>query len=188
MSKASRFFLWVIILGLAFIAGLRLYRTYEQRTAEEASSAEPTMTFNHVPVQRVIPQTEPQVYKRWTGEAAVQEIYLEDVSLPAPQEKEQARQTVVSILNDYKDDPKIQAFYADLRAATGRNDLDLADLSGDGLPKLLAQYPQIQQVIAQYAKDPEFAKTLQEIFSNPQFARSVGILQQNKTASTVPAS
>ena len=121
MSKTSRFFLWVIVVGLAFIAGLRFYRAYEQRAEEEAATAAPTMTFNNVPVQRVSPQAEPQVYERWSGEPAVQEVYLQDAPLDAVQEKEQARQTVASVLSDYKDNPSLQAFYADLRAATGRD-------------------------------------------------------------------
>ena len=182
MSKTSRFFLWVIVVGLAFIAGLRFYRAYEQRAEEEAATAAPTMTFNNVPVQRVSPQAEPQVYERWSGEPAVQEVYLQDAPLDAVQEKEQARQTVASVLSDYKDNPSLQAFYADLRAATGRDDIDLAALSGEGLGRLLEQYPQLQQVIAEHAKDPQFAKTLQEIFSNPQFARSVTILQGGPAA------
>ena len=131
MSKTSRFFLWVIVVGLAFIAGLRFYRAYEQRAEEEAATAAPTMTFNNVPVQRVSPQAEPQVYERWSGEPAVQEVYLQDAPLDAVQEKEQARQTVASVLSDYKDNPSLQAFYADLRAATGRDDIDLAALSGE---------------------------------------------------------
>ena len=74
----------------------------------------------------------------------------------------------------------MQAFVADLRKATGREDIDLAVLSTEQLGSLMQQYPQLQQVIAQYAKDPQFAQMLQEIFSNPQFVSSVQVLQGTK--------
>lgn len=175
MSKTSRFFLWVIIVGLAFIAGVRLYRVYEQRAAEQAQEPAPTMTFNNVPIQRVAPRAEEGVYKRWSDEP--KEIYLDDGSLSAQQQTQQAQATVKSILNDYRQEPKMQAFVADLRKATGREDIDLAVLSTEQLGSLLQQYPQLQQVVAQYAKDPQFAQMLQEIFSNPQFVSSVQVLQ-----------
>ena len=35
MSKLGRFSLWIILLGLAFIAGLRGYRAYEQRVQQQ---------------------------------------------------------------------------------------------------------------------------------------------------------
>lgn len=175
MSKTSRFFLWVIIVGLAFIAGVRLYRAYERHAAQEAETPTPTMTFNNVPIQRVPPRAEESVYKRWSDEP--REIFLEDGNLPAPQQARQARETVKSILNDYRQEPKMQAFVADLRKATGRSDIDLAVLSSEQLSQLLQQYPQLQQVVAEYSRDPEFVKMLQEIFSNPQFVSSVQVLQ-----------
>lgn len=175
MSKTSRFFLWVIIVGLAFIAGVRLYRVYEQHAAQQAQEPAPTMTFNNVPVQRVAPVSEESVYKRWSDEP--KEIYLDDSLLSAQQQTQQAQATVQSILNDYRQEPKMQAFVEALQQATGRKDIDLAVLSGTQLNDLLRQYPQLQQVVAEYAKDPQFAKMLQEIFSNPQFVSSVQVLQ-----------
>ena len=181
MSKTSRFFLWVIILGLAFIAGMRLYRAYERYAASQADSAVPTLTFNDVPV-RSVPAAVPEkkIYRVWKEQP--QEIYLQDTALDPAQEKEQAQATVVSVLNDYRQEPKMQAFVADLRKATGRQDLDMAVLSGTQLSELMTQYPQIQQVVAEYAKDPEFVKILQEIFQNPQFVRSMQVLQGSGTA------
>lgn len=41
----------------------------------------------------------------------------------------------------------------------------------------MKKYPQVQEVLAKHSKDPEFVKTLQEIFSNPQFVHSVAVLQ-----------
>ncbi len=177
MSKKSRFFLWVIIVGLAFIAGVRAYRMYEGYVQAQLEAQPPTITFNNVPVRRLPPQPEEQVYKRWTEEPAQKEFYLENPPLDAEQEKEQARATVASILSDYKNNPEIQSFYADLQQVTGRRDIDLTALSGENLTQLIQQYPQMQQVIAEHAKDPAFAQTIQEIFQNPQFIQSVKVLQ-----------
>lgn len=187
MSKTSRFFLGVIIIGLAFIAGIRAYRMYEGYVQAQQEAQPPTMTFNNVPVQRLPPQIETQRFERWTGEPAVKEIYLEDQPLPAQLEKEQAQQTIVSILEDYKNNPEIQKFYADLRQATGRNDIDLAALSAENLPQLLQQYPQLQQVIAEHTKNPAFVGTIQEIFQNPQFIHSVTVLQGQPAVAVQPS-
>ena len=177
MSKLSRFFIGVIVVGLAFIASLHLYRAYEnyvQQTEQDASG--PTFTFNDVPVDFSPHPEAMETTLVGTGEKTGQEVFLGGVELDSETEKEQARQTIASILDDYRQDTKLQAFYADLQKATGEQ-ISLADLSGENLGNLLEQYPQIQEVLARYAKDPEFTKTLQEIFSNPQFVRSVAILQ-----------
>lgn len=178
MSKTSRFLIGVMVAGLAFLAGLRAYQAYERRAAEEAASRPPTMTFNNVPVSQTPQTPDAPVFKRLPAPgAAPKEIFLEDGPLSPEREKEQARQTIASIVDDYRGNPKIQAFYVDLRQATGRADITLETLSGDGLAGLMKQYPQVQDVMAKHAKDPEFVKTLQEIFNNPQFVHSVAVLQ-----------
>ncbi len=178
MSKLSRFLIGVIIAGLAFITGLHLYRAYERYAqAQQESQPFATQTFNQVPVSFQPMEPEVPVYKRYPEDEQPQEIYLEDAPLTPEAAKEQARQTVKSILADYQKDEKVQAFYAELQKSTGQ-DIKLEDLSGENLGALLQQHPQLQEVISKYTKDPEFAKTLQEIFANPQFVQSVMILQQ----------
>ena len=170
------------MVGLAFIASLHLYRAYEryaQAQKEDPSFA--TQTFNQVPVSYEPVEPEVPVYKRYPEEGQIQEVYLEDTPLAPEVAKEQARQTVKSILADYQQDEKVQAFYADLQKSTGK-DITLADLSGENLATLLQQHPQLQEVVSRYSKDPEFAKTLQAIFANPQFVQSVMILQQGNGA------
>lgn len=177
MSKTSRFFLTVIVVGLAFIAGLRLYRMYEVKVAQMAEQEPASYTFNNVPIDyRPMPAQTP-VFKHLPPQDEPQEIFLEDTPLPPPQARQQAEETIVSVLNDYRQDPKMQAFYADLKAVTG-DDITMAQLSGADLPKLLKQYPQLQGVIAKHAQDPQFAKTMQEILTNPQFVQSVAVLQK----------
>lgn len=179
MSKLSRFFIGVILVGLAFIASLRLYRTYENYAQQaQSQSADPVLTFNEVPID-YRPRFEPPSAFEWV-KAPAQEVFLGGFTLDPQAEKEQARQTISSILDDYRQDAKLQAFYADLKKATGQK-IDLTDLTGENLGKLLKQYPQIQDILAQHSKDPAFSKTIQEIFANPQFVRSVAILQMDPT-------
>lgn len=166
----------VIIIGLAFIAGLRAYRAYENFVRQDEPAAAGT-TFQNVPVSFVPQIPEQTEFRRLPSGGSAREIYLQDTSLEPEAEREQARQTLRSIVDDYRSDPKVRAFYDELRAATGRTDIDLAALSGENLAVLLQEYPQMQEVMAQYAKDPEFMNVLQEIFANPQFVRSVAVLQ-----------
>ena len=177
MSKLSRFLIVVIILGLAFIASLRMYRAYEQTVQEQQAAAESVgqnLTQGNKPSAPVI---QVPVFQKMASIALSQEVYVQDATLPEELSKEQARQTMRSILDDYKQDPQLQAFYAQLRKSTGES-LDLAALSGENMTQLLVKYPQIQEIIAQHMQNPQFAKTLQEIFSNPQFVHSVAVLQQ----------
>lgn len=178
MSKLSRFFIGVMVAGMAFIASVHFYHAYERYAAsQEEADGGATQTFHHVPIDYRPEQPGLPVIKRLAAPGEeIQEIYLEDRPLTSTAEKEQARQTVASILSDYRQDPALQAFYTDLQKTTGRK-IELTDLSGENLSALLRQYPQAQEVIARHAKDPILAKTLQEIFSNPQFVRSVAVLQ-----------
>ena len=171
MSKLSRFLLGVIIAGLAFIVSLRFYRTYQYNRQQQEMENADVFTFQNIPVD--LP-----VYRR-LAENQTEEIFLEDVPLPVEMQKEQARQTIRSILADYEQEPVLQDFYADLKKETGQ-DINLADLSGENLPFLLEQYPQIQPIIERYSKNSQFTQHLNEIFSNPQFIRSVEILQVQK--------
>ena len=181
MSTLSRFLIGVIIAGLAFIASLRLYRVYEGYARQEADNPAPTMIFNQVPVSYAPAAPQIPIFRRPPTQAELnnQEIYLQDVPLDPQVAKEQARQTIRSILADYQDDPKLQAFYEEIKQATGQQ-IDLSVLSGEQLGPLLTQYPQLQEIIARYSKDPQFVSTLQQIFSNPQFVQSVAVLQGEK--------
>lgn len=114
MSKTSRFFLAVMVVGLAFLAGTRLYQLYERRAAQDAAEPVPTQTFNQVPVRQGPAEIDPPVYKRLPEQEKPQEVYLQDAPLSAAQQKVQAQQTLQSILADYASHPKMQAFYADL--------------------------------------------------------------------------
>ncbi|MBO7237694.1 MAG: hypothetical protein J6U96_00170 [Elusimicrobiaceae bacterium] len=88
MSLLSRILIGIIVVGLAFIVGVRMYRSYEQAVTEQAAeeqtlgqsfSNQPPAARIQLPVFRGVPGL---------GE---QEIYLEDAQLPADLNKEQAR-------------------------------------------------------------------------------------------------
>lgn len=169
----------VIVVGLAFIAGVRFYRMYANYVDQQNDEENVGYTFHNVPIDYRPSVSEEPVFKRSSDEEGVQEIFLEDAPLTQQQARQQAQETIVSVLNDYRENPKVQAFYEDLKNTTGE-DITLAQLSGADLTRLLQEYPQLQQVLAKHAQDPEFAKTLQEIFSNPQFVQSVALLQSGE--------
>ena len=179
MSKLSRFLIGIIITGLAFIASVHLYRAYEKYAAAQQEQLPAAQTFHNVPVWHTPIEPEIPVYKKY-DEDQVKEIYLEDQPLAPEMTAEQARQTVKSILSDYEQEPAVKQFYEEVRQATDGKEIKLEDLSGENLPALLKENPQLLQVISQHTKDPAFAKTLQEIFANPQFAQSVAVLQSEQ--------
>ncbi len=183
MSKTSRFLIFVMVCGLAFLAGLRAYQVYEKRVAEASEDINPTVTFQNTPALQPLEVPDYGVYQPLPADIGrPKEIYLEDIALEPEQARQQARETLTSIMDDYRANPKMKAFYADIQKATSRTDITLETLSSEGLPQLMQQYPQLQEVMVKYAKDPEFAKTLQEIFSNPQFMQSVAVLQTQDRA------
>lgn len=175
MSKLSRLYIFIIVTGLLFISGVRFYRTHGPRLRALWTMQQTPVALPSSPVPPVM---QLPVFERFATQENT-EIYLQDTALPAELNREQARQTIISILDDYKDNQPLQAFYADLRQSTGQT-ISLADLSGERMELLLKRYPQISQIIEQHAQDPAFSQVLQEIFTNPQFVRSVAVLQQKK--------
>lgn len=179
MSKTSYFLIGLMIAALAFLAALRGYQAYERRTAAAEEAGRSALTFQNVPIN-FAPQMQPAPVVRkmpLPGEEP-REIYLDEAPLSSDLQLEQARRTVASILEGYKNNTALQRFNRDLRAAAAGEQVDLTVLSGPDLPALMLRYPQLQTVIVEHAKDPEFVKVTQEIFSNPQYVQSVALLQR----------
>ena len=107
------------------------------------------------------------------------EVFLEDAALPADKQIQQAKDTLRSIVQDYKDEPEIKAFNKELKKVTHGQAVDLSSLGGGNLQQVLKDNPQIQDVVSKHMKNPDFARKVQEIFSNPQFVQSVRELQQH---------
>lgn len=174
MSKPGRFYT-VIVIGLLLIAGGRAYREHKQQLLLRQTELEEE-TASRLVRKPVAPVMQLPVFERFANQAGT-EIYLQDVQLTPALSKEQARQTISSILDDYRENEALQSFYKDLQKSTGQS-ITLADLSGAKMNRLLQQYPQIQQIIEYHSQNPAFSTVLQEIFSNPQFVYSVSVLQQ----------
>ncbi len=189
MSKTSYALIAVMVAALIYMGAVRGYQAYErraaQKAAEEAANGTP-FTFQNVPVALSAPMPEP-VSRPVAFDPAQSAIFLETQPLSAEKERQQAQETIESILQDYEQDPKIQQFNKELSAATEGNVPDLGALGGKELADILKEHPEVNQVVQQNMQNPEFAKTVQQIFTNPQFIESIKQLQGAMAVPAVPA-
>ena len=179
MSKTSYALIGLMVAALLYMGAACLYEKWEQYTqaqqAAELTDAEP-FSFQHVPLSMAAPQAEP-VQTPVKYQRILPEIYLEDTPLSPEQKDQQAQDTLVSIVEDFKADPSIIEFNRDLQTATQGNMQNLADLSSKNLAQFTQQNPQIVQVVQKHMKNKDFAAKINEIFSNPQFQQSMRQLQ-----------
>ena len=169
-----------MITALLFMGAVRGYEFYAAQAAREQAEQDAVtqpFTFQNVPLQLAPPQPEP-VSKPVLFSQRKQDIFLEDTPLSQEAQVKQAKDTIDSILDDYKDDPNLRAFNKELREATQGQAVDFAALGGDNLPQLLQKNPQISHVVSKHMQNPDFAQIMQQIFSNPQFVESIKQLQQ----------
>lgn len=181
MSKKSYVLIFIMLAALAYMGALRGYQFYERKAAqweEERINQQGKFSFQQVPLSLAAPQAEPVSAPVVFKEGSTDAIFLEDEPLPTELETKQAQETIVSILDDYKNEPSIRAFNNDLAEATQGQAVDLSSLGGGDLAQVLRDNPQVRQVVAKHMQDPEFAQKVQQIFSNPQFVQSVQHLQQ----------
>lgn len=185
MSKTSYFLIALIVAALIYMGAVRLqeWHAAKKEMQEIAAQNDGTpFTFQQVPISLAAPEAEPMKtpvkYHR-----SYPEIYLEDAPLTEQQQAEQAQQTIVSIVADFKYNPAIAKFNQELQEASGGQVKDLADLSIQNLQQILQQNPEIGHVVERHSKNVDFAKVLKEIFENPQFQQSVKELQGEGAAS-----
>lgn len=165
--------------ALLYMGAARLHEWRAQRLAvqEDAlrNDGEP-FSFQQVPVSLAAPEAElmknPVQYQ-----PQYQEIYLEDAVLSAEQQMQQAQDTIVSIMQDFANEPALQEFNRELQDVSAGDVQNLADLSTQNLEQILQKNPEIQQVVSKHLKDQDFSKLVQQIFNNPQFQQSVQELQ-----------
>lgn len=189
MSKLSYVLIGIIAAALIFMGAVRGYQLYQRKTAqweEERQAAQGAFSFQNVPVSLAAPQAEPVSFPVLFEPSANRDVFLEDAPLAPEQEVRQAQDTIVSILEDYKDDDNLQSFNRDLAAASRGKAVDLSALSGGDLKQVLADNPEISAVVTKHMKNPDFAKTVQQILTNPQFVKSVRDLQENGAAAGTP--
>lgn len=190
MSKLSYVLIAIIAAALIFMGAVRGYQLYERKTAEweeRRIAEEGAFSFQNVPLSLAAPQAELVSYPVLFEPSATQDVFLEDAPLDAEQEIQQARDTISSILEDYKTDDNLQSFNRDLAAATHGKAVDLGALSGGDLKQVLADNPDIAAVVSKHLQNPDFAKTVQQILTNPQFVKSVQDLQQHEAGGTSSA-
>lgn len=190
MSKLSYVFIGIIAAALIFMGAVRGYQLYERKTAEweeQRRREAGAFSFQNVPLSLASPQAEPVSYPVLFDPSSTKDVFLEDIPLAAEQEIQQARDTISSILEDYKTDVNLQSFNQDLAAATDGKAMDLRALSGGDLKQVLADNPEISAVVSKHLQNPDFAKTVQQILTNPQFVKSVQDLQQHEAGGTAAA-
>ncbi len=206
MSKTSRLLIGIMVTALLFMGAVRGYQFYQQKVQEweeeRQEQADAQFSFQQVPLSLSAPQAERTAPMQilpadrtsmnvlpvqieaeptpvsQTTPAPDQAVFLEDAPLEPEELIAQAKETLKSIVQDYKNDPQIKAFNAELAKTTQGQAADLVALSGGNLQQLLQANPQIQSVISKHMQDPDFAAKIEQIFSNPQFVESVRQLQQ----------
>ena len=172
MSKTSKALLIIMLAALCYMGAVRAYQFYDAKVQaqKEAQAAEPV--FNHVTCGSDEVRPKPTL---WTPPA--QDVFIEEPPLSAQLETQQAKETLESIFNDYKNDPALQQFNKDLKQATGGQVPDLESLSNQSINQIMMQNPQIGEVIKKNMSSADFQRVLNEIFSNPQFQESVKQIQ-----------
>lgn len=183
MSKTSIFLIVIMAAALVYMGAVRGYELYQKKVAqweeERAEQIDP-FSFQNVPVSLATPQAEPMARPVLFDPKAVQEqeVFYEDAPLDPQAQTKQAQETILSIVQDFNNEPEVQAFNKDLLEATQGSAPDLSALSGGDVAQVIKQNPEIMQVIGKHMQNPDFAQTVQQIFSNPQFVESVRQLQK----------
>lgn len=209
MSKKSYLFIGIMLTALLYMGAVRGYQFYAKKAAqweEERQQQNAAFSFQQVPISLAAPQAEPvsapQILPADATSISIlpqsqsapdepqvvtpansgQPVFLEDAPLPAEQAVQQAKDTLRSIVQDYKNEPEIQSFNQELSQVTKGQAVDLSSLGKGDISQVLKDNPQVQAVVAKHMKDPAFAQKAQQILSNPQFIESVRQLQRNQAA------
>ena len=183
MSKTSYVLIAVMAAALLFMGAVRGRQWYEERqdrAEQERLEREGAFSFQHVPIS-LAPKVAPQSYG--FKEYKMPSDILIGKPLSSQAQVRQAQDTIVSIVEDYQQEPSVQSFNRDLSQASGEKAADLTALSSGDLTELIQTNPQIRSVVDKHMRNPDFAKIIEQIFSNPQYQRSVRILErQTKSA------
>ena len=160
-----------MLVGLAYMAAMRGYQWYERRAA--------LYNERHTPSSLYVAQPDalpaPAALEDWAP--AKEDLFLEEKPLTQMLQEQQAKETITSILNDYRMDPAFRKFNAELERITEGKIKDFEELSNQSLSQILQDNPQIVDFANSSETKEDFARILQEIFSNPQFQKSVQKLQ-----------
>lgn len=182
MSRTSKVLIAIMLAALAYMGAVRAVQFYGQKVAEQKAQQAQEPVFQHVTFAADEVRPQPTL---WTSPA--QDVFLEEPPLPPELEAQQAKDTIESIFNDYKNDPALAQFNQDLKNATGGQVPDLETLSNQSINQIILQNPQIGEVIQKNMQSEDFQRVLNEIFSNPQFQESVQQIQGSGLVLPAPA-
>lgn len=174
MSKTSYILIFVMLAGLVVMGAVRANEWYQRRVQlyNEQHPAPPLFA----PEPDVLPaQAAAQDWK-----PAAEDVFLEEQELDEVLKEQQARETIESILSDYRMDPVFRKFNEELQRATDGKIKDFKDLSTQSLAGIFQENPQIMQVVNESVTEEDLARVLKEILSNPQYQKSVQQLQGGK--------
>ena len=184
MSKTSYALIAIIVAALIFMGAVRLRQARTQRlqAQEEASRNDgDQFTFQNIPISFAAPEAElQQAPVEYRSQGPV--IYLEDAPLTPQQQRQQARDTISSILADFEKNTALAGFNREITQVSDGQIRGMEDLSTQNLMQIVQQNPQIQGVVEKHLKNPDFSKIIDEIFQNPQFRQSVQTLQETESA------
>lgn len=178
MSKTSYTLIAIMIIALIFMGAIRGYQVYQKKVAQwqEERANENAFTFQNVPLSLAAPQAEPTP-DPISFETIHKDVFLEEAPLSNEDQQIQAKQTIHSILNDYKDDPSLQEFNKELSQLNADGKVSFEQLSTADLSQIIKSNPEIRSIVSKHMQNPDFSKLVQQILTNPQFADSVKQLQ-----------
>ena len=177
MSKTSYALIFVMLITVAYMGAFRGYEWYQRRVKLYNEQHPAPSIF--APEPDTLPA--PAAVEAWRP--AKEDIFLEEKPLDEVLQEQQAKETIESILNDYRMNPAFRRFNEQLEQVTNGKIKDFGALSTQSLAQIFQEHPQILQIVRENETKEDFMRVLQEIFSNPQYQKSVQKLQ----GGTVPA-
>ena len=181
MSKTSYALIFIMVVTLACMGAFRGYQWYQHRV-EVYNEQHPAPSLFAPETNELPPQA---AVKRW--QPAQEDVFLGDQPLSEVLQEQQARETIESILNDYRMDPIFRKFNEDLERVTNGKIKSFSELSTQSLTQILQENPEIEELVRNNETKEDFVKVLQEIFSNPQYQKSVQRLQGGEIPASVRA-
>lgn len=174
MSKKSYALLFIMLTALALMGAVRGYEWYKHRV-ELYNQQHPAPPLFAAEPETLPP---PAALERW--QPSKEDIFLEETPLSDILQEQQAKETIESILSDYRMNPAFRRFNEELERVTKGKVKDFGDLSTQSLVQILGENPQIMEIVSKNETKEDFMGVLQEIFSNPQYQKSVQQLQGGK--------
>lgn len=176
MSKVSRILVGIMVAALIYMGAVRLYQFYEQQVQLQQQRAEEEEQYSFMRVA----QEDPFLPPTTAWQPPQEDVFIEQKPLSQVLQEEQAKETIESILNDYRMNPAFRKFNEDLKRATEGRVQSFDELSNQGLAQIITQHPEISEVVRKNLQKEDFAQIVEQIFSNPQFQQSVQTLQKKK--------